>query len=474
MIAKRLWLLRGLMVAMVGTATYFLRLSSIFLHRQVGVGSGTSSTSSQVLFRVTNFSNDDSSSSCGNTKTLSGWLCESRTRQQQQQQQASYPIEDNSRRKGVDNRVNHSVLGGEQGDEVDDSRGCFRHNSRTWLDSPRLGNINETLMDEDYVRRTILDIPSLLALSNDDEKTQSSDTVTGQTLCPAQSRFRNLAESGKDDESARLWTVRLVYMAMHYHQHHLAIQEALDRIGGSSYRRQGRQNKHCDRALIYRGIGRFDFECPGAKYLVISLNENGLGANLRVVIIRGLLAGLIANRVVLFVNNSPKGHYVARGPWKLASCDRRDYQCFFMPPSPCTVTEEDMENAYSLSRTENRKLFREAAAPPGHEEDRVWRTAFGVPARDIPATAVHRLRNHSLRLVEGLSSDDPRMPTLRRAIDDMLLVGESGSNRDPVLVGLMLYAMRPNLEYATQMNEIYENITDGVDADYSIGLPIRG
>jgi hypothetical protein len=300
----------------------------------------------------------------------------------------------------------------------------------------------------------------------------------GQTLCPAQSRFRNYGESASDDETVRLWTVRLAYLALHYHQHHLAIPEARLRVDAAAAADSsgGSNGATCfnTSALSDYNIGPYDFECPGAKYLAIHLNENGLGANLRVVVVRGLLAGLLSNRVVLFVNNSPKGHYLVRGPWKLASCDRRDYQCFFMPTTPCVVTHQDMEDAYDLSKSENRNLFRQGASPPGHENDKVWRTAFGVPARDIPMIAAHRLRNISLALLKDVPDSDARKPTMTKAVDNILNVGESGSNRAPILVGMMMYAMRPNLKYAKKMNDIYDEITKGVDADYSIGLPIRG
>jgi hypothetical protein len=52
--------------------------------------------------------------------------------------------------------------------------------------------------------------------------------------------------------------------------------------------------------LQRRNIGIFDYQCPTAKHLILSLGGNGLGANIRVAAVAGLLAGLAANRIVVF------------------------------------------------------------------------------------------------------------------------------------------------------------------------------
>jgi len=62
-------------------------------------------------------------------------------------------------------------------------------------------------------------------------------------------------------------------------------------------------------------------------------------------------------------------------PWYLApsSCDRADYQCYFLPTSPCTITEEDMEAApnYGFVRKEQSGLALNKTIPPELEHHRI-------------------------------------------------------------------------------------------------------
>eukprot|EP00563_Minutocellus_polymorphus_P012815 CAMPEP_0181066710 /NCGR_PEP_ID=MMETSP1070-20121207/25485_1 /TAXON_ID=265543 /ORGANISM="Minutocellus polymorphus, Strain NH13" /LENGTH=82 /DNA_ID=CAMNT_0023147321 /DNA_START=37 /DNA_END=282 /DNA_ORIENTATION=- len=65
-------------------------------------------------------------------------------------------------------------------------------------------------------------------------------------------------------------------------------------------------------------------------------------------------AAMASNRVVLFVNSARVGSEETRSHWTMASCARHDIQCFFMPLSPCTITEKDLQLAPVLTMEESR------------------------------------------------------------------------------------------------------------------------
>merc|ERR1712157_596816 len=50
-------------------------------------------------------------------------------------------------------------------------------------------------------------------------------------------------------------------------------------------------------------------------------------------------------------------------PWDLASCSRKDMQCFFMPMSPCVITEEALREAPILG-DKNLEIFRTTGKLP--------------------------------------------------------------------------------------------------------------
>jgi hypothetical protein len=126
--------------------------------------------------------------------------------------------------------------------------------------------------------------------------------VLQQTLADENSRFlNNLDSTDESSENVRLWAVRLMYLAIHYHQHAPALKEAQHRLKLPS--------SACSAEMEKRQIGKFDFECPGAKYLVISLQSNGLGANIRDVIFGFLTTGLLTGRIVHFITADCTGRW---------------------------------------------------------------------------------------------------------------------------------------------------------------------
>jgi hypothetical protein len=163
-------------------------------------------------------------------------------------------------------------------------------------------------MDSNFLRHMIVDAPFMLGQPG------TARSYLIQTLAHESSRFVNDTDVRTDATTMRLWTIRLMYLSLHLQQHLPAIQEATLRVNNSS----------CQSQFDSLGFGRFDFECPDSKYLVMQLSGNGLGANVRGWMFQAFLGGLITNRIVVFVKK-----------WTLASCKRRIINAASSPrPAP--------------------------------------------------------------------------------------------------------------------------------------------
>lgn len=359
---------------------------------------------------------------------------------------------------------NHQTLSNQSStDDIhpQNSPDCLGLNSDAWTNGPRRGNVDSG-MDETFVRKSIVNLPNMFR--------DGAHSILGASLCHKNSRFRNETEYNLDDErTIRLWAVRLVYLAFHYHQHHWAIPEATRREQGCN--------------LHGSNVGRFDFECPDAKFLLIPLRGHGLGANIRTDIIPALLVALVANRVAVFVNNAPEGDEDVTNPWPLASCDRKDYQCFYLAESPCTLTLADIRDAHVFhDRVDFRRALKRSVLPTGYDHKKVWlfKHTSGHTVQ-LPELAVARLQNYSNILLEQLPAKDDRLPTLRKAIE---AIGDEDPPREglnyamanlKVHHALGFYAMRPNIPNAIKLERILQEVwPDTLDPEQTVGLPVRG
>jgi len=141
-------------------------------------------------------------------------------------------------------------------------------NSKRWLNGQRHGNLrHDPLFTDDLAQSMILNLKSLLV-------SEQRHTILGQSICHADGRFRNDTAAGQnvfDDRTVRLWAVRLIYYAMHYHQHRLAVPEAVQR-----YHTTKEDSCSPEMMLKNHNVSLFDYECPSAKYIITSLGGNGL------------------------------------------------------------------------------------------------------------------------------------------------------------------------------------------------------
>jgi len=352
---------------------------------------------------------------------------------------------------------------------------CFPHNTAAWLTGPRLGNTRS--VTSHFVRQMTVELSDMLAVPG------HARYYLEQTIAFASSRFCNDTQAGQDAASVRLWTVRLLYLATLYQQHSPAIQEATALYNNNN----AATTEQCLEERSQKGIGRYDFECPDTKFIVAALSNNGLGANIRSGTTTVLLAGLMTNRTVVFVNNAPQGsdQYLQR-PWALASCDRMDYQCFFLPPSPCTITHQQLQQATMLGKKETRRLLKKGELPADNAEQaaKVWILQLSfTPVLENPARLRESLHHHATMLIDRVPSKDPRRPVLLTAASELL--EKANIDKRPgynfaaanfkMNHALNFYAMRPLATYQAKMDETLEEIIPpNFDADTAFGLPIRG
>jgi hypothetical protein len=361
---------------------------------------------------------------------------------------------------------------------------CRFNNSMKWLRGPRHGNLNnDPLLTPDLAERMILNINNILVPNENDDMAE----LLGQTICHANSRVRNTTKLIQapviDYRIIRSWSVKLIFLTLHYHQHRHAIPEAMAR-----YRVEDSAQTRCHSAAtlgIEHNVGTFDYECPGAKYVIMALSGNGLGANVRTGMMPALLIGLMTNRIVVFVNNAKQGQDTLRRPWPLASCSRRDSQCFFWPTTPCALTEDEIKNAHVLSDGDARGLIqREALPKPDVLGAKVWHyKPMLIPVDRVPSRATERLSKYAMELISAVNeSQHPEYVALLRkaantirGADDRRQGYHYAAASFKLQHALTMYAMRPNPTSLRKLDDILtEVIPMNLDPETSFGLPVRG
>ena len=380
---------------------------------------------------------------------------------------------------------------------------CFDVNSKEWLEGSRHGNIREGMTPE-LAKSMILDIPNMLVtISNDadaNSHSRNNDSINfehsvahdllGHSMCMKQSRFlTDQALDASDSRNVRLWAVRLVFLALHYHQHKWAIPEAQARLTAKKSDSASVTAYCSEEELKQHDVGHFDYECPDAKYLLVGLAGVGIGANVRGCTVPAFLAGLATNRVVIFANNLPAGPNKG-GRWELASCDRKDHQCFFMPTTPCTLTHKDLEEAYQMSKHESRQLWNKGKLPAEHADDKVVQAVslFQPNTRILPRI-LEKLTSYADELIEiatnhttagSVDFKSRYGPVLRAAT---AIIQQEDPPREgynfaaatmKVAHSLTIYSMRPNPTSQMQLQKILQEIIpEDINSETTIGLPIR-
>lgn len=358
----------------------------------------------------------------------------------------------------------------------DENQSCVAFNSEEWLRSSRVHNLNESLPSA-FIRN--------MTLGFHPKTISDFRTFLEQSLADSESRFLALSDfhdiAQLDLKTARLWAVRLVYLSIMYHQHKPAMPEA-------KVREEYDVGNECQSELQKYGVGNFDFECPATKYIIGGLTNNGLGSNVRAATTTMLMAGLITNRTTLILQNGKEGPKFLQKHWKLASCERHDFECFFLPLTPCVPTWQDVKTAHILEGTFNDYFGRNPirTIPADQMENKVWiLQKYGVTTSP-PVMVATMVYEYSSELIQKLSLAPHQKRMLSLAVKQTLKADESRATdthidfeypaaHNALNHALAMYALRPNFESGQKLAEIMEDIvppsiTSSVPL---IGLPIR-
>lgn len=340
------------------------------------------------------------------------------------------------------------------------------NNSDEWWNQTRLSNIdNEPQLDPTYLYETLLD--------------PWSTQVVNQSICHENSRFLDTVPGRLSDLD---WQIRLLYLGLYLHQHlpamkHIETRRLCQFINTSAIPTP--QN------VSISG----DYHCrPDTKYLVVSLPAKGAGATFRAGAVPALLAGLATNRVVVFVNFRPFGSVQMRSLWDLASvkhCPRGDIQCYFLPITPCVLTQEEVRNSSEVDQASavtvladgrdgkgmiNRRILvvNAKSAPlalfPRAERKmraRIYDLVKDVAAKyNVPPQVLENLRKSSNEQPQDLSKD---------------LHGNYNRGRSSLHHAALLYLLRPNREFQHALQGVVQKaIPRDYDPEWSFGIPIRG
>jgi hypothetical protein len=143
-------------------------------------------------------------------------------------------------------------------------------NSIQWLQGLRRGNMHDDpFLTNDLVQSMILDTDKML------QKDKDMTVVLGQTICHPQSRFLNgtrpIADQ-RDECTIRVWAVKLIYLAVHYHQHRHATVEAAAR-----YSRDGSQCPSADQLSKDYNVSMSDGNSDETKKQQSRMTESAIG-----------------------------------------------------------------------------------------------------------------------------------------------------------------------------------------------------
>ena len=387
---------------------------------------------------------------------------------------------------------------------------CFPFNSEAWIRGEIFSNNDEGVT------------PGLLeALMEAPQNLERLPSVFDQTLCHDDSPLR--ASFGPDDDdlpeeedggggeaatgtveslsATEDWYQRFLYLALHRSFHRPALAEhrarracAMNEDTAGEYESFRRNH----------GIGDLDYECPGARYVVIPVASVGLGAFLNTQASLGLLVALRTHRIPVFSTRSFFPWQFQKGettdPWLLAParCSRRDLQCYFLPPSPCTVTTEDLDGApvFGSDGREQRYLGKTGRLPPELDAARVVVINPGLRYRpeaadpELPGIVSDEIRalleeDHQ-RAVGGGGAVLPRRRRLLLERAHRWLTEKADADPSGLVRHAAIYLLRPNPRYKTllddKMTTLFSSLRQGentaaaatIDPSDTVGIAIRG
>lgn len=305
-------------------------------------------------------------------------------------------------------------------------------------------------------------------------------------MCSSQSRFlgrRKANTSGSEDISDLAF--RLLFLGIHHHQHQYAFNEMQERHTHGINEMISKATSRIRRnSSNFKTPGIFDYECPNAKFLISAVpGGSGLGHAIRKVAVETINAAIATKRVALFVNAAHTGPRDLQDRWIMASCSRGDFQCFFMPLSPCTITEKDLETASVLSMEESQSWGKSKEVSDKYNSSRV--VVMKAHSRQNPAWSwqarVKQIMDSITSFVDTVRADFRNKGTEALWYDNKTLelvkaYLERAEKKDPWIFdhAVTFYILRPNptskQKIQDEMRRIFPSNFDPISA---IGMPIR-
>jgi hypothetical protein len=364
-----------------------------------------------------------------------------------------------------------------------------RINSMTWLEHPRAHVNSEGITRELehllIVGTTRFDmIPDLLK----------------ESLCHGNSTFCNIPsnEIQPSMSSINEWVPRLFFLAMHWRFHQPALEEfqrretcsgnntdSLD-AGALLLRQYGHDTKKDSLTLP----GRLEYECPKAKFLVMNLPSVGFGAVLNSIVLFATLTAFRSDRIPV-LRSVDEG----RRRWLLSppDCKSSDMQCYFLPFSPCTLSQSDIFNGHRIGMTspDQRELRRSMEIPTELQNERVLLLDIGVIPPPIEFEQIHEdIINTTVTVARELlamwkknsavfADESPTLPKNEspwRVIELAIEFMEGKKTiRDIGYEATYVYMLRPNPVYKrVLLNQTNSILPAYGDYKNSVGIPIRG
>jgi hypothetical protein len=359
---------------------------------------------------------------------------------------------------------------------------CFALNSPSWLQGRRIGNapVPDEWLDQMMQPQSILHEPNL-------------QTILDLTLCYPNGNFRNVGApmhigwNDSDPVQIHAWEFRLLFLAIHRLLHVEAYPEY-------QARRNCGLGTSVDRTYT---IGNFDYECPHSKFMVLTVNSGaGMGTTLRHGIIPSFYTALVTGRIPILlqsvdIDNVEGLPRFLSGRFGLASCpERRDWQCMFLPTTPCVLTFDDLRNASKLDGLALRDLRRRGALSSPLNEARVLLVDVSLTPLNSKTRIHENIRIKAYQAIMDLLNDwkkhQPQVDTEQRRvlskaaewfrISYSALTDEEGrSRKDRVFRAALFYLLRLNVRARQEVTQqLNTTMPPRKDNRQYFGLPIRG
>ena len=254
---------------------------------------------------------------------------------------------------------------------------------------------------------------------------------------------------------------RLAFLALHKNQYGPAKNEALSR-----------KNSNKTTLLQQHNVGPFDYECEhDTKYLLVSLapsKKQGFAVSANP-FINAILAAMASGRVILTYHKETSA---------LFSCERNDWQCAFLPLSPCVITQDDLGNGYHINKDDFKTLLQNGTLGSLVDNSKVVIAdellMLTEPTPHIRQKFIEIIRKlvRNGRVVNPVNSLNEPWDLSTNELGEVYNI----ITTEPWFLSSVAwaYSLRPNLRLKNQIDRLLSKaLPEDFDASRSIGLAVR-